>query len=182
PHMTAPGGRERWEFMLRSSETRDEMESDVRIRELLAPWGGIDDMVIERKAVYRFHARTVDAFGNGRVFLAGDAAHITPPCVGQGLVAGLRDAANLSWKLAWVVKGHAAPRILDSYDQERRPHVKAMIGIAKLMGRLVMPRNAGVAMFTHGLMRLSRVVPPLKNHFDELGSKPKNAFRKGLFV
>ncbi|WP_240462020.1 bifunctional 3-(3-hydroxy-phenyl)propionate/3-hydroxycinnamic acid hydroxylase [Burkholderia sp. Nafp2/4-1b] len=182
PHMTAPGGRERWEFMLHSNEIREEMESDESIRKLLQPWGGMKDMVIERKAVYRFHARTVRSFRSGRIFLAGDAAHITPPFVGQGLVAGLRDAANLSWKLAWVIKGHAAPHILDSYDQERRPHVKAMIGVAKFMGKLVMPRNAGVAIFTHGLMRLSRFIPALRNHFDELGIKPKNAFRRGLFV
>lgn len=182
PHMMAPGARERWEFMLRPGETRAEMESDTRIRELLAPWGGLDDMEIERKAVYRFHARTVKAFSQGRVFLAGDAAHITPPFVGQGLVAGLRDAANLCWKLASVIQGRAAPRILDTYDQERRPHVTAMIGLAKLMGKLVMPRNAGVALATHGLMRLMRLVPPLRAHFDELGIKPKNAFRRGLFV
>ncbi|WP_425128531.1 bifunctional 3-(3-hydroxy-phenyl)propionate/3-hydroxycinnamic acid hydroxylase [Burkholderia latens] len=182
PHMVAPGARERWEFMLRPGEHREEMESDARIRELLAPWGNVDDIAIERKAVYRFHARTVDAFGKGRVFLAGDAAHITPPFVGQGLVAGLRDAANLGWKLAWVVLGRADPRILDTYDEERRPHAQAMIRLAKFMGRLVMPRNAVVALATHGLMRALRCVPVLRAQFDELRIKPKNAFRSGLFV
>ncbi|MGF6875069.1 3-(3-hydroxy-phenyl)propionate hydroxylase [Paraburkholderia sp. MM5477-R1] len=182
PHMPAPGGRERWEFMLRPGETREDMESEARIRELLAPWGNVDDMVIERKAVYRFHARTVNAFSQGRVFLAGDAAHITPPFVGQGLVAGLRDAANLSWKLAWVIRGRAAAQILETYDQERRPHVKAMINFAKLMGKLVMPRNGGLALFTHGLMRMVRLVPQLRTHFEELGLKPKNAYSRGLFV
>ena len=115
--------------------------AETRIRELLSPWGNLEDMIIERKAVYRFHARAVDAFSKGRVFLAGDAAHITPPFVGQGLVAGLRDAANLCWKLAWVVKGRADPGILDTYDEERRPHAKAMINLAKFMGKLVMPRT-----------------------------------------
>jgi 3-(3-hydroxy-phenyl)propionate hydroxylase len=182
PHMTAPGGRERWEFMLRRGETRENMESEARVRELLAPWGDVDRMVIERKAVYRFHARTVDTFSKGRIFLAGDAAHITPPFAGQGLVAGLRDAANLSWKLAWVIDGRASPRILDSYDQERRPHVKAMIGLARFMGNLVMPRNGAAALFVHGLLRLARGVPRLRAQFDELGIKPKNAFRRGLFV
>ncbi|ARL07194.1 3-(3-hydroxyphenyl)propionate hydroxylase [Burkholderia pseudomallei] len=182
PHMVAPGDRERWEFMLRPGETREEMESDARIRELLAPWGNVDEMLIERKAVYRFHARTVNAFSKGRVFLAGDAAHITPPFVGQGLVAGLRDAANLCWKLAWVIRKDAAPRILETYDQERRPHVKAMIGLAKFMGKLVMPRNAGIALLTHGFMRLLRLVPRLRAFFEDLGIKPKNAYRRGLFV
>ncbi|MFM0553107.1 bifunctional 3-(3-hydroxy-phenyl)propionate/3-hydroxycinnamic acid hydroxylase [Paraburkholderia sediminicola] len=182
PHMVAPGGRERWEFMLRPGENREEMESETRIRELLSPWGNLEDMIIERKAVYRFHARAVDAFSKGRVFLAGDAAHITPPFVGQGLVAGLRDAANLCWKLAWVVKGRANPGILDTYDQERRPHAKAMINLAKFMGKLVMPRSGVVALLTHGLMRLSRLVPRLRVQFEELQIKPKNAFRHGLFV
>ncbi|MFX8149063.1 FAD-dependent monooxygenase, partial [Acinetobacter baumannii] len=89
--------------MLQPGERREEMESDSRIRALLTPWTDVDSITIERKAVYRFHARTVDRFSVGRVFLVGDAAHITPPFVGQGLVAGLRDAANLSWKLAWVL-------------------------------------------------------------------------------
>lgn len=182
PHMCAPGGRERWEFMLRSGETRQEMEGEARIRELLAPWGAPEQMNIERKAVYRFHARVARTFGKGHVFLAGDAAHITPPFVGQGLVAGLRDAANLCWKLAWVVRGRAAPRILDSYDQERRPHARAMIALAKLMGRLVMPRSAAVALLTHGLLRLLRLVPGMRARFDELGIKPKNIFARGLFV
>lgn len=182
PHMVAPGGRERWEFMLRPGETRAEMESDARVASLLAPWGGPQAMTIERKAVYRFHARTAATFRRGRVFLAGDAAHITPPFVGQGLVAGLRDAANLAWKLAWVLQGRADPRILDSYDEERRPHAKAMIDLAKFMGRLVMPRNAALALLIHGMMRLLRLSPAMRNHFDNLGMKPKNVFPRGLFV
>jgi 3-(3-hydroxy-phenyl)propionate hydroxylase len=182
PHMTAPGGRERWEFMLRPGEKREDMESEARIRELLAPWGNVDEMTIERKAVYRFHARTVAAFSKGRVFLAGDAAHITPPFVGQGLVAGLRDAANLCWKLAWVIRGHADARILDSYNKERRPHVKAMIDFAKFMGKLVMPRNASIAFVVHGLLRLTRYMPLLRAYFEEQGIKPKNIYRRGLFV
>jgi 3-(3-hydroxy-phenyl)propionate hydroxylase len=182
PHMVAPGGRERWEFMLQPGENRNEMQSETYIRKLLSQWGNVDDMSIERKAVYRFHARTVDAFSKGRVFLAGDAAHITPPFVGQGLVAGLRDAANLCWKLAWVLQGRADPRILDTYDEERRPHVKAMINLAKFMGKLVMPRNAAIALMTHGLMRLTRIVPRLRDQFEQLEIKPKNAFRRGLFI
>ncbi|MGM3276694.1 bifunctional 3-(3-hydroxy-phenyl)propionate/3-hydroxycinnamic acid hydroxylase [Ralstonia sp. 24A2] len=182
PHMVAPGGRERWEFMLHPGESREEMESDNRIRALLQPWTNVDDITIERKAVYRFHARTVDRFSVGRVFLVGDAAHITPPFVGQGLVAGLRDAANLSWKLAWVLQGRADARILDSYDEERRPHAKAMINLARFMGKLVMPRSAPIALLTHGLMRLTRLVPGLRSQFEELRIKPQNAFKTGLFV
>lgn len=182
PHMPAPGQRERWEFMLAPGETREQMETDERIAELLKPWGEVGQMKIERRAVYRFHARCCERFQQGRVFLAGDAAHITPPFVGQGLVAGLRDAANLGWKLAATVQGTADVSILDSYDQERRPHARAMIGLAKLMGRMVMPRNALLALLTHGTVRLLRMLPPLRRFIDDLGIKPKNRFAKGLFV
>ncbi|TPE58568.1 bifunctional 3-(3-hydroxy-phenyl)propionate/3-hydroxycinnamic acid hydroxylase [Sandaracinobacter neustonicus] len=182
PHMPAPVGRERWEFMLRPGETREMMESDARVAELLRPWLRPDELKIERRAVYRFHARCCEAFARGRIVLAGDAAHITPPFVGQGLVAGLRDAANLSWKLAAIVKGEALPQILTSYDTERRPHARAMIGLAKFMGGLVMPRSALQAIAAHGLMRGLRGVPMLRRFLDELGVKPQNRFRDGLFV
>ena len=182
PHMPAPGGRERWEFMMRPGETRAQMENDATVASLLAPWGRASQMGIERKAVYRFHARTAEAFSKGRIFLAGDAAHITPPFAGQGLVAGLRDAANLSWKIAWVSHGRASPDILATYDQERRPHAKAMIDLAKFLGRLIMPQSSAKAFLIHGLMRLLRLTPAMRRYFDDLGVKPKNAFAKGLFA
>ena len=182
PHMVAPGHRQRWEFMLRPGEKREDMEQPARIRELLAPWGDPEAMQIERRAVYRFHARCCDAFSKGRVFLAGDAAHVTPPFAGQGLVAGLRDAANLSWKLAAVVHGRASPAILASYDEERRPHAKAMIALAKVMGHLIMPTNALAAISIHGFVRALRLFPPARRLTDDLGAKPKNRFRRGLFA
>jgi 3-(3-hydroxy-phenyl)propionate hydroxylase len=182
PHMVAPGNRVRWEFMLHPGETREEMERLERIRELLAPWGRPQDMQIERRAVYRFHARTVDCFQKGNVFLAGDAAHVTPPFIGQGLCAGLRDAANLCWKIAWVLRDRAGATILDSYDVERRPHAKAMIDLARIMGRLVMPRNLVTAILLHGLVWLLRRVRFGRAFLDELKIKPRNRFRAGLFV
>ena len=182
PHMVAPGDRQRWEFMLRPGETREQMERPETVRRLLAPWAKVDEIEIERVAVYRFHARVAEAFSKGRVFLAGDAAHITPPFAGQGLVAGMRDAANLCWKLAWVVHGRAAPTILDSYDTERRPHAKSIINLALFMGKLVMPSNRVAAFVTHGLMTLMGFVPRLRRVFEELEIKPQNKFGRGLFV
>jgi 3-(3-hydroxy-phenyl)propionate hydroxylase len=182
PHMIAPGGRMRWEFMLQPGESREEMEKDDTIRRLLAPWADAREIEIERKAVYRFHARSCERYHCGRVFLVGDAAHVTPPFVGQGLVSGLRDAANLAWKLAWVVEARAHPSILDSYDQERRPHATKMIALAKLMGQLVMPRSAASAVLIHGAMKLARRVPGLHAYTEELGAKPQPRFDRGLFV
>lgn len=181
PHMVAPGDRQRWEFKLAPGETREQMERPEKIRELLAPWCDTDQVTVERTAVYRFHARIVERFSRGRVFLAGDAAHITPPFVGQGLVAGLRDAANLCWKLAWVVRGQAAPSILDSYDTERRPHAKSIIQLALLMGRLVMPRNRLAALGVHGAMTLLQRIPFTRAWFQDLKIKPLNRFPRGLF-
>ncbi|MFW0755307.1 bifunctional 3-(3-hydroxy-phenyl)propionate/3-hydroxycinnamic acid hydroxylase [Pseudomonas sp. H11T01] len=182
PHMPAPGGRERWEFMLQPGESREELESPESIARLIAPWINPQELEIERKAVYRFHARCCNKFSKGRIFLAGDAAHITPPFVGQGLVAGLRDGANLAWKLAWVLRGYAAPSVLDTYDVERRPHAQAMINLAKLMGRLVMPKNKIAAFFIHGLMRTLALTPATRRYFEQLDIKPKNIFKHGLFM
>jgi 3-(3-hydroxy-phenyl)propionate hydroxylase len=158
------------------------MERDSTIAELLRPWAKPGEYRIERKAVYRFHARACARFSKGRVFLVGDAAHITPPFIGQGLVSGLRDAANLAWKLAWVIQGRASASILDSYDQERRPHASKMIALARFTGLLVMPRSHLRAWLSHGVLKLLRQIPLLRAHFDEFRIKPANAYGKGLFV
>ncbi|CAL8474795.1 FAD-dependent monooxygenase [Caballeronia sp. S22] len=125
---------------------------------------------------------TVNAFSKGRVFLAGDAACITPPFVRRGLVEGLRDAANLSWKLAWVVQGRADARILDTYDQERQPRSKPMIKLARFMEKLVIPRHGVVAPWAHGLTRLLCRVPRLHLQIAEWQSKSNTASARGLFV
>lgn len=180
PHMPAPGGRERWEFMLHAGETRAEMEHPEKIKKLLKAWGG-DEINIERQAVYRFHARCCDQFSKGRIFLVGDAAHITPPFVGQGLVAGLRDIANLGWKLSFALKYHPNIRILNSYDIERRPHARQMINLAKFMGHMVMPKNKLSAIAVHGVMKSVCLTPKIGPLFTNLKIKPQNKFKTGLF-
>ncbi|MDT8989364.1 FAD-dependent monooxygenase [Curvibacter sp. APW13] len=182
PHMPAPGGRQRWEFKLQPGESREQMEKPEVIRDLLKPWDPDGKSEIERVAVYRFHARVADTFSKGRVFLVGDAAHITPPFVGQGLVAGLRDAANLSWKLVAVCKGWSHPALLQTYDPERRPHAQAMIDVAKLMGKLVMPRNKALAWFAHGLVLLMRQIPRLRRYLETAEIKPPHVFLRGALV
>jgi 3-(3-hydroxy-phenyl)propionate hydroxylase len=181
PHMPAPGGRQRWEFKLRRGETREQMERPEVVHELLRPWTRGAPVELERVAVYRFHARLADRFSVGRVFLAGDAAHLTPPFAGQGLVAGLRDAANLAWKLAAVVHRGASADILESYNLERRPHAAATIDMARLLGRLVMPGNRFQALVVHGVVRLLELLPLTRRWFGELEIKPVNGARAGLF-
>lgn len=181
PRMVAPGGRQRWEFMLRPGEKPEEMERPESVRRLLAPWCDSRHILIERTAVYRFQARNAKRFSKGRCFLAGDAAHVTPPFAGQGLVAGLRDAANLAWKLAAVVRGQVGDQVLASYDTERRPHARKIIRVALMLGALVMPQNRAAAFVVHGLMSLLRLLPAGRALFEDLKIKPQNTFDEGLF-
>jgi 3-(3-hydroxy-phenyl)propionate hydroxylase len=133
--------RYRFEFRLR----RDEQPSDLPLAELLRPWTRIPPTVV-RCAEYTFRARVADRWRAGRTFLLGDAAHLTPPFVGQGLGAGLRDAHNLAWKLAAVLAGRADEELLDSYARERDPHVRATIRTAVLVGRAMTGGGGPAAM------------------------------------
>ncbi|TFU05686.1 bifunctional 3-(3-hydroxy-phenyl)propionate/3-hydroxycinnamic acid hydroxylase [Polymorphobacter arshaanensis] len=134
--LMAPG-RHRWEFMLKPGETPESINTPESIAALLKPWNVDGAVTPERSAVYRFHALVAKAWRTGRVLLAGDAAHQMPPFAGQGLCSGLRDAANLGWKLAGVINGDADAALLDTYQAEREPHVRAIIDMALMMGRTV---------------------------------------------
>ena len=182
PQMPAPGGRPRWEFMLRKDESAEAVLAADNIRTLLAERGVDDDPAIERKAVYRFHARVAERFRVGRILLAGDAAHVTPPFAGQGLVAGLRDAFNLAWKLKWALDGRSVETVLESYNTERKPHAWEMIRLAQWMGGMIMPTSQLAALFSQGSARLMMLIPPLRKKIVNLENKPQNRFAKGLFA
>ncbi|MEU0967436.1 bifunctional 3-(3-hydroxy-phenyl)propionate/3-hydroxycinnamic acid hydroxylase [Streptomyces sp. NPDC005917] len=133
--------RYRWEFRLPENEQLDGPDGRERLRELVAPWVDLppydatdDDFEVIRQAQYTFRARLADRWRRGRVFLLGDAAHLTPPFIGQGLCAGLRDAHNLTWKLARVLQQGADERLLETYEQERKPHTRHMIRVAVAVG------------------------------------------------
>jgi flavoprotein hydroxylase len=131
-------GRRRWEFMRLPHEAIDELNSEVSAWRLLGPWGvHPGNAKLERHAVYTFRARWADRWRNGRALLAGDAAHQMPPFAGQGMCAGLRDAANLAWKLDLVLRGLASEALLESYMSERAPHVAAMIQLSVELGRII---------------------------------------------
>ncbi|ACY96318.1 bifunctional 3-(3-hydroxy-phenyl)propionate/3-hydroxycinnamic acid hydroxylase [Thermomonospora curvata] len=129
--------RYRWEFRLLPGESGADFRDPAALRPLLSPWtAGVPDEALQvlRAAEYTFRAQIADRWRDRRVFLLGDAAHLTPPFIGQGLCAGLRDAANLAWKLAAVLHGALPDRALDTYQAERAPHARAMIQRAKLVG------------------------------------------------
>ena len=154
--------RHRWEFMLLAGETPEAMRSDEAIAVLLAPWN-CGPLEIERKAVYRFHGLVAQRWRSGRAFIAGDAAHQTPPFAGQGMCAGVRDVANLAWKLAAVLAGDADEALLDTYQVEREPHARAVIELAIGMGRVVctLDPDAAAARDAHMLALRQAGISPL---------------------
>ncbi|MEU1517097.1 bifunctional 3-(3-hydroxy-phenyl)propionate/3-hydroxycinnamic acid hydroxylase [Streptomyces sp. NPDC005811] len=125
--------RYRWEFRLRAGEELD----DGLLRRLVAPWVDLSragDFRVVRQAAYTFRARVADRWRRGRVLLLGDAAHLTPPFVGQGLCSGLRDAHNLAWKLARVLRQGADDGLLETYERERAPHARHVVRLAVATG------------------------------------------------
>ncbi|MCZ6618665.1 MAG: bifunctional 3-(3-hydroxy-phenyl)propionate/3-hydroxycinnamic acid hydroxylase [Gammaproteobacteria bacterium] len=127
----------RWEFKLLPGETREEMERPERIRELLDSWTPRETYDIRRAVVYQFHAATAETWRTDRIFLAGDAAHQTPPFLGQGMNAGMRDVINLAWKLPLVLDGIAEESLLDTYQSERDAHAQDLVDWAVAIGKLM---------------------------------------------
>lgn len=131
------GAHRRWEFMLLPDEDDAAMMRPEKVAELVGAWMENVPHRILRAATYRFHGLVAERWQVGNVFLAGDAAHQTPPFFGQGMCHGLRDVANLAWKMGEIVRSGARPAILDSYQPERDPHVRAVIGAAVEAGRYI---------------------------------------------
>jgi 3-(3-hydroxy-phenyl)propionate hydroxylase len=131
----------RWEFFLHEGESPEEMQKPERIRALLRPWIDPERVTIERTAVYTFRALIADRWRDGRLFLVGDAAHLMPPFMGQGMCSGARDAHNIAWKLDLVLRCLAAPDCLDTYEQERSPHVQVVTRMAVIAGQFIMARR-----------------------------------------
>lgn len=132
-----PGRLRRWEIKLLPGEDPEAAGAPENINRLLGGFTDISDLTIWRSAVYRFHALLGQGWRDRRVLLMGDAVHQTPPFLGQGLCAGIRDAANLAWKLALVLRGDADEGLLDTYEVERKPHVRAVVAAAKEFGTII---------------------------------------------
>ncbi|WP_433678090.1 bifunctional 3-(3-hydroxy-phenyl)propionate/3-hydroxycinnamic acid hydroxylase [Nocardia sp. CA-119907] len=131
-------GRRRWEFMRLPGESLDDLNRSDTAWRLMEPWGRTpENTVLERHAVYTFQARWADHWNEGRLFLVGDAAHNMPPFAGQGMCSGIRDAANLSWKLDRVLRGQSDPALLDTYTSERLTHIQHAIAMSVELGKVI---------------------------------------------
>lgn len=150
----------RWEFMLLPGETREEIEQPARIWELLSRWVKPEDGILVRHAVYTFQSGVAGEWRQGRVLLIGDAAHLMPPFLGQGMGSGFRDAVNLAWKLGLVLSGHARDSLLDTYMDERQPHVRAIIDQAVELGKVVCVSDSAAAAARDAALLSGDVPPP----------------------
>ncbi|WP_036516284.1 bifunctional 3-(3-hydroxy-phenyl)propionate/3-hydroxycinnamic acid hydroxylase [Nevskia soli] len=177
-----PDGHHRFEFMLMKGQTRETMERPETVRALLSRFVDPDKFEIKRKLVYTFNALVANQWREGRVLLAGDAAHMTPQFMGQGASSGIRDACNLGWKLDLVLSGKAEDALLDSYERERRDHAKAMVDVSVLMKDVVSMTHPLKTTLRDLALKLIMTVPPLKKWFQEGGFKPNPVYTRGQYL
>jgi len=165
-YVRGTGNRRRWEITVRPEEDSREAATSEGTWRLLERWLTPQEADLERSAVYTFHSMIAERWRKGRILIAGDAAHQTPPFMGQGLCAGIRDAANLAWKLAHCVRPGEPDGLLDTYQAERHPHVAAYVETSLKLGRLINmddPRQALQAGFPQpdGVAKMSSIAPRL---------------------
>ena len=180
--LPAVDDRVRWEFMQLPGETEEQLKNDGRIMALIAENTRYREVRIERKAVYTFHARVADRWRNGRGFLAGDAAHLMPPFAGQGMNGGMKDAANLAWKLSAVLKGLAAETILDSYEPERAPVVRKMVEVSRRLGAVIMPTSRGAAALRDAIFGCLNMSRAFRNFIGRGGVVPPPAIGRSALT
>ncbi|RDI45082.1 bifunctional 3-(3-hydroxy-phenyl)propionate/3-hydroxycinnamic acid hydroxylase [Nocardia mexicana] len=176
-------GIRRFEFMIHDHEPDELAEDPEFVARMVAPFVPHPDRLeVIRRRVYTHHSRIAGAFRRGRLLLAGDAAHLMPVWQGQGYNSGIRDAANLGWKLAAVVQGHAGDALLDSYDTERRKHAQAMIDLSTMVGRVISPTDRTVAALRNALVRAAAAVPPVRRYVLGMRFKPMPRYERGAVV
>ena len=168
-------GRHRWEFMLKAEETEDEVSAPASVAHLLSSWDVDGAVELERTATYTFEAKVANRWMQDGVVIAGDAAHLMPPFAGQGLCSGIRDVENLTWKLGAILAGRADKSLLSSYQTEREPHVRAMIDLAVMMGKVVCVTDPDVA-----LARDKNLIEARQVNGDASGAIPNPKLVTGL--
>ncbi|MBS7350001.1 MAG: bifunctional 3-(3-hydroxy-phenyl)propionate/3-hydroxycinnamic acid hydroxylase [Comamonas sp.] len=138
------GMRRRWELMLMPSDDPASITQPESVWKLLSKWVTPEEATLERPALYTFRAVVARGWRKGRLLIAGDAAHLTPPFMGQGMCAGIRDASNLAWKLAAVIRGEASEDLLNTYESEREPHAREFVSTAVRLGQVIQTTSPDV--------------------------------------
>ncbi len=184
PCITLPGPdrTRRFEFKLVEGEKDEDLLDPVTVERLLRTHGADPNATLRRKVIYRFHARAAPRWSFGRVFLAGDAAHLTPPFAGQGMNSGVRDVHNLAWKLSAVLDKRAGPGLLDTYEQERKDHIWQMIDLALRMGRVMSPPSRLRGFLTQSGFLALNVWPPARDYVAQMKYKPPPRFNAGFLI
>ncbi|MFT4261905.1 MAG: bifunctional 3-(3-hydroxy-phenyl)propionate/3-hydroxycinnamic acid hydroxylase [Nocardioides sp.] len=177
-----PGGHHRFEFALSDEDDKAHFEDDATVRSLIGRYVNPDEVEVLRQLVYTFNAVLADRWRDGRVLLAGDAAHMTPQFIGQGMNAGVRDADNLSWKIQAILQHGASLDILDTYQTERFPHAKAMIDLSVFNKSLVSIHDPRAAKARDLGMWAALRTPALGAWVRRAGMKPKPVFKKSAYL
>ena len=174
-------GYRRWEFMLMRNETDQTFTTMADVVPLLSRYVDVSGIRIQRVSTYTFHSRHAERYRVGRVFLAGDAAHLMPPFMAQGMAAGIRDVENLAWKLAEVLKGKLSSSRLDSYEIERKPHLIMMTRITELAGAFMMPKSRTRSVFRDVVVNILTKIPGVVAEIKEARFRPEPVLVDGLF-
>lgn len=179
-----PYGYRRLEYQLKRNERDEDVLRPENIEKLMRlHYKDFDQLPeMKRARIYLHHSRIAEKFQVGRVFLAGDAAHLQPPFFGQGMNSGLRDATNLAWKLAWVVQKKANPKILESYNSERRDHALAMVNFATWIGSFYKPYSRITEFFRDIFFHAIQKLPGAKEYVLQLKFKPMSRYTNGVVV
>lgn len=179
-----PFGYRRFEFRLREDERDEDMVKPEAVERLIRThFDWKDDLPgLERARVYSHHSRVADHFRAGRAFVAGDAAHLQPPWFGQGMNSGIRDAANLAWKLAAAIRIGETAALLDSYEDERRGHARALVELATMLGRIYSPKSkAGEIVRSYGFRAIQKL-PGVRDYFLQMRFKPMPYYDRGIVL
>lgn len=185
PYVSAalPHAIRRFEFMVMPGETQEELSKPENISKLLSKvLPNTANIEVIRQRVYTHNARIADKFRMDRILLAGDAAHIMPVWQGQGYNSGMRDAFNLAWKMALVVKGVASPDLLDSYQVERKDHAKAMIDLSVMAGHVLAPPKKWQGFVRDGISYVLNYIQPIKRYLLEMRFKPMPQYHDGALI
>jgi 3-(3-hydroxy-phenyl)propionate hydroxylase len=187
PHLVVPGkdGNCRYEFLMAPGQAPAGAPPSELVRELVRPYRRLRDGDIRRSAIYTFHALVAQRWQSGRCFLLGDAAHMMPPFAGAGLNTGIRDADNLTWKVAAALAGGATrgcPELLETFELERRPYAEAMIRLSVRLGSIVMTRSRARAWLRDAAARLCNLVPAGRSYLSDMRFRPEARYERGFVL